>query len=66
MLDILLTTIKEAKTLAESILTTKSVRLKAEYLDAWKTRITLHGMPLDISENYLGDILCTIDKLGIS
>lgn len=34
MLDILLTTVKETKALAGSILTTKSVRLQTEYLDA--------------------------------
>lgn len=60
MLDILLTTVKETKTLAGSILTTKSVRLQTEYLDAWKMKITLHGMPLDISENYWGGPFCAL------
>lgn len=46
--DILLATITETKVLAEGILTTKPLRLQIEYLDTQKTKITLHGVPLDI------------------
>lgn len=38
--DIILVTSDEAKTLAGSINTTKSVRLQTEYLDTFYTRIT--------------------------
>lgn len=48
--DILLATIEEAKVLAEGILTTKPLRLQIEYLDIQKTKMTLHGVPLDIED----------------
>lgn len=53
MWDILLTSEEEAKTLAGCILTTKSVRTQTEYMGAERTKITLHGMPMDIEEEDL-------------
>lgn len=52
--DILLATSYEAKVLAGSIPTTKSVRLQTEYLGTRKTRVTLLRVPLIIEEGYLG------------
>lgn len=43
-----------ALALAGSILTAKLVKLQAEYLGTRKTKMTLHGVPLYISDNYLG------------
>lgn len=49
-----LETENKAKKLVRSILTTNSVRLQTVYLGTRKNRITLHGVPLDISEEHLG------------
>lgn len=56
--DILLATITETKVLAEGILTTKPLRLQIEYLDTQKTKITLHGVPLDIE--HWGGLICAL------
>lgn len=53
MWDVLLAS-EEAKTLAGSILTTKSVRMKEEYMGTRRTKITLHGMPMDAAEDQSG------------
>lgn len=55
MWDVLLTSEVEAKKIAGTVLKAKSVRLVTEYMGARKTRVTLHGVPLDISEDRLGD-----------
>lgn len=52
--DILLATEEMAKTLVGSILTTKMLRLQTEYMSTWKTCITLHELPMYITEDHLG------------
>lgn len=54
MWDILLEMENKPKKLVRRILTTKSVKLQTVYLGTRKIRITLHGVALDISEDYLG------------
>lgn len=54
MWDILLATEGEAKKLSGSILTTKSVRFQTEYIGTRRTKITIHGVPVDISEDKAG------------
>lgn len=56
MWDILLATEDKAKRLAGNIgrLTTKSVRLQSECMDTRKTRITLYGVPVVISDDHVG------------
>lgn len=61
--DILLATITETKVLAEGILTTKPLRLQIEYLDTQKTKITLHGVPLDI-EHWGGALFAHYGQVG--
>lgn len=53
--DIFLLTEDEAKMLAGSTLTTKSVRLQTKYLGTRLTKITVHGVPVDISADRLVD-----------
>lgn len=48
------TTEEAAKALAGNALTTKSIRLQTEYMGTRKTRITLHGVPMYITEDHLG------------
>lgn len=45
---------KEAEMLAGSVLMSKLVRLQSEYMGTWRTRITLHGVPMDFTEEQLG------------
>lgn len=52
--DILLATKQEAKQLAGSILTAKSMRLQMEYMSTQRTRIIVHGVPIDICEECMG------------
>lgn len=52
--DILLVNVEEAKRLARSVLTTKTVRLQTEYMGTRCTKITLHGFSMDITEERLG------------
>lgn len=53
MRDILLRTEVAGKSLADSILTTKRVRLQTQYMGAKKAKVTLLGVPLYISEDHL-------------
>lgn len=32
----------------------KSIRLQTEYMATHHTRVTLHGAPMDINEDYVG------------
>lgn len=54
-----------AKELAGTILTTKLVGIQTEYMGTLKTKITLPGVPMDISEDPLGGSPNT-DSLVIS
>lgn len=49
--DILLPTVQDAKQMAGSVLTTKNLRLQTEYMGTRRTRITVRGVPVDISED---------------
>lgn len=50
-------TVEEAKMLAGSTLTTKSVSLQTEYMATRRTKITVHGVPVDISGGRMGAFL---------
>lgn len=73
---ILLASEQEAKQLAESIQMVKSVRLQTEYKGTRKTRITVHCVPVDISEDRMeaffakyrqvNEIIAVISKSGIA
>lgn len=54
MWDILLASEEAAKALAGSTLTTKMLRLQTKYMGTWKTCITLHRVPMYITEDHLG------------
>lgn len=54
MRDNLLATAKVAKTLTGSVFTTKTLRTQTEYMGTSKTQIILHGVPMNITEDYLG------------
>lgn len=49
--DILLGTEQEAKQLAGSVLSTASIRLQTEYMGTRRTKIIVHGVPVDICED---------------
>lgn len=76
MCGIVLQKVEAAKSLAGDILTTKSGRIQTEYIGRRKTKVTLHGVPLFISENHLrfffsrfgeeADVLAVKDKAGMS
>lgn len=53
---------QEAKQLAGSIIMTKTVRLQTEYMGTCRTRIMVHGVPMDISENWMGHFLSNMGK----
>lgn len=40
--------------LAGNILMIKTVRLQTEYMGTCRTRVTVHGVPADISEDQMG------------
>lgn len=50
MWNILLSLLEGAKCLAGSVLMTKDVRLRTEYMSTHKMWISLHGVPLDVKE----------------
>lgn len=52
--DLLLASEEQAKTLAGSVLFTKSIRLQTEYMGTCRTRVTIHGVPVDITTNRMG------------
>lgn len=49
MWDSLLANEDEAKTLAGSILKTKSMRLQTEYMGTWRSRVSLNGVAVDLT-----------------
>lgn len=49
--NIFLTSKEEARSLAGSILTTKSVRMQIEYMGIRRIKITLYGMTMDVEED---------------
>lgn len=49
--DILLQTEEQAKRLAGCVLNTKALRLQTEYLGTRRTKVTIHGVPIDIPED---------------
>lgn len=49
--DLLLQTEQQAKSLAGSILSTKNLRLQTEYMGTCRTKVTIHGVPIDISDD---------------
>lgn len=55
--DILLNTEEEAKQLTGNLFTTKSVCLQTENMRTRKTKLTVHGVFLDISEERSGSFL---------
>lgn len=61
--DILLPTEQEAKQLPGSVLTTRNPRLQKEYMGTRKTKITVHGVPVDISEDRMGTAFSKFGKV---
>lgn len=60
--DTLLATEKGAKKLTGSTLATKSVRLQTEDLGTRRTKVNVHGIPVDISGNRLGHFCPVRDR----
>lgn len=58
-------TAEEAKKLAGSTLATKSVRLQTEYL-VTRTKITVHGIPINISGDRLGAFFAQYGDIEVS
>lgn len=52
--DILLLTEQQTRELAGSILNTKELRLITEYMGTWRTRVKIHGVPMDICNDRMG------------
>lgn len=48
------------KELASSVLTTKAARLQTEYMHTRRTTVTLHRVPMDLSEERLEAFSCKI------
>lgn len=46
---------ENARMLAGNVLTSKSVRLQTEYMGTRKTKMTLHGVAMDITDERLAD-----------
>lgn len=64
MWDILIGDTEEAVKLTGSILTTKSLRMQTEYMGTRKTKITLHRMPMDITDDHLGAYFSQYEPVG--
>lgn len=62
--DILLPTNQQAKNLAESVLNTKALRLQTEYMGTRRTKVTIHGVPVDICEDRIGGLFLKIRSKG--
>lgn len=73
--DILLPTEQDAKQLAGNVLVSKNLKLQTEYLGTRRTKITIHCVPIDISEDWMGaffakfgkveEVKALVDKSGI-
>lgn len=64
MWDLLLGTEEDAKRLAESVLSTAAVCLQMEYMGTWQTKITVHGVSVDICKDLLLQIQASRGSLG--
>lgn len=64
MWDVLLQIEDAAILLAGSILTMKIVRLQTDYMGQRKTKVTLHGVPVFISENHLGFFFSKFEEVA--
>lgn len=64
MWDVLLQIEDAAILLVDSILTMKRVRLQTEYMGQRKTKVTLHGVPVFISENHLGFFFSKFEEVA--
>lgn len=72
MWDVLLPTEQQAKGLIGGLLNTKNISQQIEYMDTRRTRntlgrvrvrITLHGVPVDICEDRIGDFFSKYDQV---
>lgn len=45
------------------MLTTRNLRLQTEYMGTRRTKITVHGMPVDISEDLMGVFFSKFGKV---
>lgn len=52
--DLLMKSEQEVKDLGGSVLTSKTLRLQIEYMGTRRTNVTVHGVPIDITEDRLG------------
>lgn len=63
MWDVLLATEQEAKQLAGSSLTMKTLRLQIEYMSTRRTIVMLHGVTVDITEDRMGAFFAEYEKV---
>lgn len=61
--DLLMKSKQEAKDLAGSVLTSKTLRLQTVYMGTRRTNVTVHGVPIDISEDRLGAFFALYGKV---
>lgn len=60
--DILLQSEEQTKELAGSILSTKTLHLQTEYMGTCRTKVTIHGSPVDISDDRMGAFSPNLEK----
>lgn len=58
--------VKIQKILAGSLLIKKPVRLQTEYMGIRKTRVTLHGVFMNLTEEQLGILFSKFGEVGMS
>lgn len=63
MWDVLLATKQETKQLAGSILTSKTPQFQTEYMGTRKTKVTVHGVPVDITVDRMGAFFAQYGKV---
>lgn len=61
--DLLMASEEEARKLAGTVLTSKILWLQTEYMGTRRTNVTVHGVPIDISEDHLGAFFAQYGKI---
>lgn len=62
MWNILLMSEGEARSLAESIPTTKLVRMQTEYMDTGRSKIPLHRVLMDVEKDHVGAFFTNMSR----
>lgn len=62
--DILLPTKQQAKELAGSVLNTKNLHLQTEDMGTCRTKVTIHGVSVDISEDRMGSFFTKYSEVS--